>query len=546
MSDEIDNVVELKPARRGKAKRPSMLGAPDYSPPPEFDGRGLPAIPIVAGRASDAVDQAVQVLADSDARVFQRSGSLWRPVRVGRAAATLKLGKTDGVTRPEGATMLAPIDEAALADIIGRRIGFFKYDARAQDWLPRDCPGPLAATIIAQRGHGWPMPRLKAIVQAPTLCPDGTVLNKVGYDASSQILFESDTIWPKIPERPKLADAELALRKLANFLQTMPFVGDTDQSAALSMLLTVLIRPVLAAAPLFAITAPAAGTGKSLLADLAAILATGHPAPAIAGDYDAVELEKRLGAALIAGDAIVSLDNVAAPLRSSFLCSLLTQEAVSVRQLGASRNLTLSTSALMTVNGNNLVIGGDLARRTCLIRLDAGLERPETRTFSSDLRVVALKRRAELVTAGLTALRAFALTDDRVPKPSGVGSFEDWSRVVRGTLMWCGFADAWGNADLLRADDPQRERVAGILHALKPFGQFTAAKVATEALDDVRLREQLAQFIDRSGKFDTHAFGLWLRKNRDRIIDGLKASQLHKVKDVSTWIVDEHESKERG
>ena len=514
-----------------------MLGAPDFLPPPEFDSRGLPCIPLVAGRASEAADRALDILADPACGVFQRSGTLWRPVRVGRAAKTLKLDKSDGVDRPEGATVLAPVDEPALADIIGRRVGFTKYDGRVGEWFFKDCPAMVASTVIAQRGHGWQIPHLKAIIHAPILLPDGTVLSRPGYDAASQLLFVSDQTWPAISERPKLADAEAALAKLADFLSSMPFVGDVDRSAALAMLLTSIIRPVLAAAPLFGITAPSAGTGKSLLADVAAILATGHPSPAISGDSDAVELEKRLGAALISGDGTINLDNVDAPLKSSFLCSVLTSETVSVRQLGASRNLVLSTSALMTCNGNNLSIVGDLTRRTCLIRLDAGVERPEARTFPRDLRAVASKRRVELVTAALTALRAFVITDNRVPKPGGIGSFEQWGQVVRGTLLWCKYPDPWGNADVLRGDDPQRERVAGVLHALAPLGEFSAKKVAAEVGHDADLREKLSEFADPRGVFQAHRFGLWLRKHRDRIVDGLKASQVGKTKDAAIWSV---------
>jgi putative DNA primase/helicase len=50
---------------------------------------------------------------------------------------------------------------------------------------------------------------------------------------------------------------------------------------ALSLLLTGVCRKTLDFAPLHAITAPAAGTGKSLLIDLASILLTGQPAPVI-------------------------------------------------------------------------------------------------------------------------------------------------------------------------------------------------------------------------------------------------------------------------
>ena len=45
---------------------------------------------------------------------------------------------------------------------------------------------------------------------------------------------------------------------------------------------------------------------ESLLVDLASILLTGHDAPVVSIDTSREEAEKRLGASLLAGDALVS------------------------------------------------------------------------------------------------------------------------------------------------------------------------------------------------------------------------------------------------
>jgi putative DNA primase/helicase len=56
-----------------------------------------------------------------------------------------------------------------------------------------------------------------------------------------------------------------------------------DRSVALSGILTALDRRAMMTAPLHAFTAPAPRTGKSLLVDIASLLATGQLAPVIAG-----------------------------------------------------------------------------------------------------------------------------------------------------------------------------------------------------------------------------------------------------------------------
>jgi hypothetical protein len=83
-----------------------------------------------------------------------------------------------------------------------------------------------------------------------------------------------------------------------------------NRAVAISMLTTAIARPSLPAAPMPAIDAPEAGTGKSLLVDVASILASGTEAPVMDYGQDAVEAGKRLDAMLLAGDPLI--DNVEA------------------------------------------------------------------------------------------------------------------------------------------------------------------------------------------------------------------------------------------
>jgi hypothetical protein len=144
---------------------------------------------------------------------------------------------------------------------------------------------------------------------------------------------------------------------------------------ALSALLTILDKRSMATAPLHAFTSPMPGTGKSLLVDVAAILATGGLMPVTAQGRSEEELEKRLGAALLAGDAAISLDNCDHVLESAFLCQVLSQPKLNIRVLGRSKNVETPVNATVFATGNNLVIGGDAIRRTLMCAMDAGCER---------------------------------------------------------------------------------------------------------------------------------------------------------------------------
>lgn len=154
------------------------------------------------------------------------------------------------------------------------------------------------------------------------------------------------------------------------------------------------------------------------------------------------ELEKRLASLVIEGDSMITIDNCDAPLGGDFLCIILTQPVVKPRILGKSQSPECSTGKLfVTATGNNLQITGDAARRALLCRLDAKEERPELRVFDVEPITEAKRRRPELVCAALTVLSAYI----RAGKPDQgaipLGSFEEWSRLVRDALLWLGRAD---------------------------------------------------------------------------------------------------------
>ena len=66
------------------------------------------------------------------------------------------------------------------------------------------------------------------------------------------------------------------------------------------------------------------------------------------------------------------------------LNQMLTQYQVELRILGQSRMVSAQTKAMPTATGNNLIIKGDLIRRSVVGRLDPKCEQPELRAFDYD------------------------------------------------------------------------------------------------------------------------------------------------------------------
>jgi hypothetical protein len=238
---------------------------------------------------------------------------------------------------------------------------------------------------------------------------DGTVLEFPGYDPTTRILFDPRGVaFPPVPLEPSKEDARNALDELKEPFAEFPFVDDASRSVFLSGLLSVLARPAIKFVPCHAFDAPVAGTGKSKLVDCCAILALGHECPVTSQGDDETELEKRLGAHLLAGDRIIAIDNCDKPLGGQLLCQIITQLLVQVRILGLSKRATIPCNTSLFATGNNFQFWGDMLRRGLTGRLDAQTERPELRVFKREDPVELFRReRARFVVAVLTVLRAY-------------------------------------------------------------------------------------------------------------------------------------------
>ncbi|MEH2574440.1 hypothetical protein [Bradyrhizobium sp. AZCC 1708] len=520
------------PAKPAPAvEKPALVAGP-VPPAADICGDRLKSKPIyiIKGDIHEAVDGAMAVLSNPSLGIYARGDDLVRAVTYSMPARTLTVAKQgENIDRPDGAVIIATLSDVALVETLTRHARFVKWDGRADKFVPCDCPAEVARMILANKGHGWTVPRLRAVISAPTLRPDGTVLSATGYDEATGLLLVGDRIWRQVPDSPSKRDALNALDALVEPIDAFPFVDNADRAAALALLITSVMRPSLRTVPMFTITAPAAGTGKSLLVDIAAILATGRKAAVVTPTQDEAELEKRIGAAALAGDQIISIDNVTHILRSDQLCQLLTQEEVQVRVLGASKNVRIPSTALICATGNNLSIHGDLNRRAIRIRLDAKCERPDERRFDRNPTSLALRKRAELVVAALTIVRAY-LAAGAPSQASPMGSFEDWSDTVRSALIWLGMGDCRGDVDAMRADDPEKAELAEIIDAL-PTGRFTVREIAHNVSESPELREVFAGFIGRNGVFATKSFGRYLARFRGTIIGGrsieLAAKDIH-------------------
>jgi hypothetical protein len=499
-------------------------GRPAPAPSPGAAPRPWPLIRIKNGELPRVVKEAENALILLDDDIYQRAGMLMRPVLNDTV-------KASGGRETSSWQMIA-LTRPYLVETLCRAARFERAKFLKNgfvDWVRVDAPDKVADAYLNLRGH-WKLPKLAGIVNTPFLRADGSICEAPGYDSASHLLFKPDGwSFPSVPQNPSKADAVAALKKLSGLISTFPFESDADRSVALAGMLTALDRRAMSTAPLFAYTAPAAGTGKSLLTDLSSILAIGRAMPVISQGRTEEEFEKRLGATLLAGDVCISIDNCEVPLSGTLLCQALTQTEVDIRVLGLSKNVRCATNITIFATGNNLVIVGDLTRRCLLSSLDAGVERPELREFAIDVVEEAGKRRAELVVAGLTVLRAYQVAragGERI-KVKAFGSFAGWSHRIREALIWLGEKDPCDTITKVRENDPQRDLLATVVSQWETtlcLGvRYTAHQVISCALGYPALHAALMAVAaaPKGGVISEHRLGHWLKRVDGKIVNGL-------------------------
>src|SRR3990172_11811353 len=156
--------------------------------------------------------------------------------------------------------------------------------------------------------------------------------------------------------------------------------GDFANFMALGV--SPMLRPYIkTTTPFGMISATTRGSGKTNLADAIGML---YGQSSQVWPHRSEELQKKITSVLIANSKpVVVFDNLmeGTTIRSEVLAGLVTKDDWDDRLLGASKNIEARNDRLWLATGNGLTVGGDMASRTVLVRLDPRMEHPELRTF---------------------------------------------------------------------------------------------------------------------------------------------------------------------
>lgn len=387
------------------------------------------------------------------------------------------------------------------------------------------------------------LPPLRRIVRAPVFGPKGTLSIEPGYDRSSGNYYSPGELEIEpIPDHPSIDDVEWAKDLIfGELLADFPFVSDSEKAHALSMMLNPFVRDLIdGPTPMYLIEAPAAGTGKGLLANMLMLPALGETPVLMPPSNNEEETRKRLTSTLMDIPEAVLIDNVAKGLDSASLAAALTTQTWHDRLLGRSETKGMPIRCTWIATGNNPVRSNEMSRRLIRIRLDAKAERPEERNDFRHERIDwwANDNRHHLVRACLILVQRW-IRESGNPGSARLGSFEAWSQLHSGILETIGVPGFMANKreaeQITRADDIAWEAFVGSW-----WGIHHAAEVGTAELFPIA--QEVPEFpLGRSPNEQAQktALGRALRQNRDRIFDGKRIEFAGTVSRLSRFKLQE-------
>lgn len=349
----------------------------------------------------------------------------------------------DSVVRVEesgkGVCQTVMLDRYSLRFESARSAHWF-HKSKAKDVRLRRHP-PIEVITNMLQEPSPPLPRLKRIVQSPVILANGEILSDGFHEGTG--LYCSITAGDRgdFAVDPVCEDSVKAARCLLldDLLHDFPFRSRADRATAVALLLAPFVRHLVdGPMPLHLIDKPASGTGATYLVAAITSVFLGVPASSSPCPKSDDEFRKMFTATLLeVGSTFLFLDNVEELVGRSAK-QALTASTWADRVLGASKKPVLSNELIWVATGNNVVLDGEMARRTVYCRLDAGLEDPTRRKFRrTDLLQWVRNNRRELLRAVLILCRHWHQSG-RPRASTTKPSFDAWAGVVGGILETAG------------------------------------------------------------------------------------------------------------
>jgi hypothetical protein len=392
-------------------------------------------------------------------------------------------------------TEITPVLSAPeLAGLLNQHAEVLVMKEEESEYKP--LPTNYANTWLNHPGQSSRLPTITMYTQNPVFTLDWR-LTTPGFDRDTGIYYAGDTI-----------QSQPGTEHLDRLLQDFCFKTPGDRTNYIGLLLTTVLMPrFIGSKPAVVFNGNQPGLGKSILAQIIAILRDGRPTETASFNPNDEEFEKRLGSIVRRGATTIIIDNAKAGgprhprIESACLERSITDPILSFRLLGYSKEIRAENSHIFCITANSAELGPDLVTRSVVVALFYEGDPKRRRFTMADPEGYALEHRAELLGELLGLVERWKATGSPLASAPTRFNKKGWGGIVGGILHAAGLPDFLANADTAAAEmDETRREFACLLEKLATEKQdeWTSADLASVAVKYGILRSELEAATPRS------------------------------------------------
>ncbi len=327
------------------------------------------------------------------------------------------------------------------------------------------------------------LPQSPEVVYTPHYTENASLVVSTGYHPKlNMIMADIGFQVPELPSDLDQTDVDWAVNWLKNeVLIDFPFLDydlqgherrEPSEANAMAMLITPFMRRMITSCtPVFFISKPQPGTGGTFLGKVPMILFDGNETFPLRYSDNEEEMQKALLASIMNAGSHLFFDDMK-QFNSRTLLQSITSKHIGGRLLGSTKTVERPNRFNWVATGNNPLIGNEMARRICWIRLNLKKADIQNRKYKHpDFDKWLLRERATTVYAILILIQNW-INQGEVPwTERKQASFEDWS-----------------------------EKVGGVLHAAGVEGFLDNRQSAGHDMDEVAIRQFVREWLRKFGK----------------------------------------------
>ena len=333
-----------------------------------------------------------------------------------------------GLTRGEGRPKLEEISVSAFQTILQQRAEFATWRWAKDRWvldLVHSLSKSVCETILEGPPFRMSIPQVENLVFCPIITKTGTIISDGFVPELRTLVVGRCKSLPDVP-------IDQAVRDIREILADFNPVSDGDRSRLIAFLISPALRlgGIIRNGPIDCFEADKSATGKGTCVELRAAIYNDAVTIVTQRQGGTGSVDESIGAALLAGNAFISLDNFRGSLDSRFLEAAVTEGEVQAR-LPYSREIPVQACRYMiSLASNGVEFTTDFANRTNITRLRKQPTGYAFRRSKSDLIAYARERSPHFIGCIFSVVKHWITAGKPTANNGWDGHFREWWEVM--------------------------------------------------------------------------------------------------------------------